>query len=231
MKRIAKAALNKIVVPAVRHVVEQVSPPLLRHTVHDEISLRVAKECADYAEKHMSRALHFGNKSLLLDHAIDQRNIEGLALEFGVADGNSINDIAKKIAPQTIYGFDSFEGLHVDWAGAGLPKGTFNRNGKPPKVEKNVELVKGWFDKTIQPFIAKHREPIGFAHIDCDTYEATKIVLNAVTPALVRGSVLVIDDYFGYRGRKIGGHKAWQETGLKYKYLGFEAFAASIRLV
>jgi hypothetical protein len=31
----------------------------------------------------------------------------------------------------------------------GFDKGCFNRNGNLPKVNKNVTLIKGWFDETL----------------------------------------------------------------------------------
>jgi hypothetical protein len=64
-----------------------------------------------------------------------------LWLEFGVASGNTINYISK-FTDEKVYGFDSFEGLPEKWRD-GFNKGSFNMNGKPPKVNDNVELIKG----------------------------------------------------------------------------------------
>jgi len=63
-------------------------------------------------------------------------------LEFGVYTGFTINFFSKFF--DTIYGFDSFEGLREDWTGTKNPRGTFNLNKKIPKLNKNVIPVVGW---------------------------------------------------------------------------------------
>jgi hypothetical protein len=50
-----------------------------------------------------------------LSYILDQVDISGLYLEFGVLNGDSINHIADVIAPHLIYGFDSFTGLPEEW--------------------------------------------------------------------------------------------------------------------
>ena len=74
-----------------------------------------------------------------------------LWLEFGVANGNTINYISK-FTNDKVYGFDSFEGLPEKWRD-GFDKGAFNRNGVLPQVNSNVELIKGWFNETLVNFI------------------------------------------------------------------------------
>ena len=80
-----------------------------------------------------------------------QHDPNTLWLEFGVASGKTINYISK-FTNDTVYGFDSFEGLPEKWRN-GFDKGCFNRNGNLPKVNKNVTLIKGWFDETLPNFI------------------------------------------------------------------------------
>jgi hypothetical protein len=69
-------------------------------------------------------------------------------------------------------------------------------------------------------------------HIDCDTYEGTKIVLDLIPDRLTAGSVIIFDDYFGYRGWLIGEHKAWIEfverNKIEYEYLGFTTERVSL---
>jgi Methyltransferase domain len=201
-----------------------------KYTLLSELRRQVAVECADYANEYMASALHFETRERLLDYAISKvdadRNDADLLLEFGVYKGHSINHLAKRIKPgRTIYGFDSFEGLHVDWRGNDLAKGAFSLEGVLPDVEKNVTLIKGWFDKTLPIFFAKHAEPIAFVSHDCDTYEATKIVFKFTAERLRPGTMILFDDYWGYRGWKLGEHKAWaelvKEMNIKYDYLAF----------
>jgi hypothetical protein len=86
-----------------------------------------------------------------------------LWLEFGVASGRTINYISK-FTNDKVYGFDSFEGLPEKWRD-GFDKGAFSRNGNLPKVNDNVELIKGWFDDTLPKFIEKHNnKKVSFIH-------------------------------------------------------------------
>ena len=199
-------------------------------TLLNELRRRTAVECADYAHERMPSALHFDTRERLLDYAIKTINSKddgrGLFVEFGVYKGHSINYFAKRINPdRTIYGFDSFEGLHVDWIGNDLAKGAFDLGGILPEVEKNVILIKGWFDQTLPAFFAEHPEPLWFVSHDADTYEAAKIVFKFTAPRLRPGTMIVFDDYWGYRGWKSGEHKAWAELvaelNIKYEYLAF----------
>ena len=51
---------------------------------------------------------------------------------------------------------------------------------------------------------------------------------------LQKGTVIVFDEYFGYRGWRSGEWKAWKEfgelTGLQYEYLGFTKEQVAIRI-
>ena len=66
-----------------------------------------------------------------------QHKPDTLWLEFGVAGGKSINYISK-FTDDTVYGFDSFEGLPEKWRD-GFDRGAFNRHGNVPHVNDNVE--------------------------------------------------------------------------------------------
>jgi hypothetical protein len=81
-----------------------------------------------------------------------------LWLEFGVASGKTINYISK-FTTGKVYGFDSFEGLPEKWRD-GFDKGAFNMNGILPKVNHNVELIKGWFNNTLPDFIKSQNKKI-----------------------------------------------------------------------
>ncbi|KAJ1416959.1 hypothetical protein B484DRAFT_400986 [Ochromonadaceae sp. CCMP2298] len=87
-----------------------------------------------------------------------------LFLEFGVANGNSINITAVLRArltqspPHPVYGFDSFWGLPVNWVKvrAGYERGAFSRNGSQPQVEVGMQLVQGLVEVTLSVFLAEH---------------------------------------------------------------------------
>ena len=112
-----------------------------------------------------------------LDNAIAHIDTDGLVLEFGVSRGTTINHIAKKLPNQTVYGFDSFEGLPEDWNGV-CKKEHFLVKGLP-KVDKNTTLIKGWFNDTLDLFLKNNPDiVIDMIHIDCDLYSSTKDVFN-----------------------------------------------------
>ena len=73
-------------------------------------------------------------------------------------------------------------------------KQTFYDYGLPPD-KNNVHLIKGLFENTL--FV---NEPVAFAHIDCDWYESVMNCLQRIEPHLVKGGVLIIDDYYTWSG-------------------------------
>jgi hypothetical protein len=113
-----------------------------------------------------------------------------------------------------------------------VAKGTFDMGGIPPAVPANVTLIKGWFNETLPPFLQEHREPFSFVHIDSDTYEAASVILAAAADRIRPGTVVVFDEYFGYRGWRAGESKAWREfaagRGINYRYLAFHDQAVAV---
>lgn len=222
MAKLVRAALDRTLVPFVAYLKQATAQG---PSVIDDLHRRAIAESADYAALHMSRALTFKTREALWNFALAKAPAEGLCAEFGVWNGASINHFARRLAPRRIHGFDSFEGLAEDWAGAGCPKGTFDRGGALPPVEANVTLVKGWFDATLPDFLAANPGPFAFVHVDCDTYPAARIALSAIVARLAPGTVIVFDEYFGYRGWREGEHKAWRETAAAHAidadYVGF----------
>lgn len=121
-----------------------------------------------------------------------------LWLEFGVCSGTTINYISK-FTNDKIYGFDSFEGLPEKWRD-GFDKGMFTQNGILPRVNGNVELVKGWFSETLPNFIQTHNKKISFIHMDADIYSSTKYVLNILKDYIDNDCIIVFDEMLNYPG-------------------------------
>src|SRR5262249_7669280 len=111
-KPLFKRAFNAAVVKPLRYIAANVPPHevtlVARRTVLDEIGERVAKDSADYAERHMERALVFETREAVWDYAVDNMPAGGLVAEFGVWQARSTNHIARRITPRTLFGFDSF---------------------------------------------------------------------------------------------------------------------------
>lgn len=186
---------------------------------------RAVEESADYAEKHMSDAIMFtaNDKRHLFECAISKLTTEGYITEFGVWQGDSINYLANLINPKLIFGFDSFLGLEEDFS-IDFFKGGFNKNGQLPTVENNVRLIKGSFKDTLPNWLNENLGVFSFINMDCDTYTSISTVLNFIGPKrIVKGTIILFDEYFGFPGWKNHGFKAWQDycikNNVKYKYI------------
>ncbi|WP_084596609.1 TylF/MycF/NovP-related O-methyltransferase [Nocardioides aequoreus] len=71
---------------------------------------------------------------------------------------------------------------------------SFVEHGVAPE-EHRVELVQGLFEDTVQV-----DGPVALAHLDGDWYESTMVCLERISPHLVPGGRLVIDDYYFWSG-------------------------------
>jgi hypothetical protein len=182
-------------------------------------------ESTRYYIDHMHQAQVFNTPRHLYAWALEQRRIAGLVLEFGVASGRTLTQIAEACAGQTVYGFDGFKGLPEAWK-FGRGEGAFAREA-PPAVPANAELVIGWFADTLPAFVAAHPQPVSYLHVDCDLYSSTMDILRHLGPHLAPGSVVAFNEYFNYPGWQHHEYKAWQEwvaaSGARYRYLACNA--------
>jgi hypothetical protein len=132
----------------------------------------------------------------LLEASAALASQDGLWLEFGVYQGESINLLARRRGGQ-VFGFDSFEGLPSGWAQL-HKKGEYSVFAQLPKVEANVTLVKGWFEESLPPFLrALGPYTTSFLHVDSDLYESARFVLGALGESISRGTVIVFDEFMG----------------------------------
>jgi hypothetical protein len=97
-----------------------------------------------------------------------------------------ISGEAKGFGDETYYGYR--EDLYAEVTSS------FQRLGVPVD-EHNINLVKGLFQDTIVL-----DEPVALAHLDGDWYESTMTCLERITPLLVPGGRIVLDDYFAWSG-------------------------------
>jgi predicted O-methyltransferase YrrM len=170
-----------------------------------------------------------------IEAALAARTVKGYVLEFGVGAGVSLRWIAKS-TKETIYGFDSFEGLPEDWQFNDhiiFAKGSFKY---PPKNNfSHVELVEGWFEDTIPKWKADNPGAISFLHIDADLYSSCKTVLTELNHQIVPGTILLFDELINYPRWEEGEWKAfveWQEEyGRKVHELGTNWTQASYRII
>ena len=191
-----------------------------------QLQLRALNEAADYVQANMPEAMIFESHAAYISFLVEKSPAEGLMMEFGVAGGNSIRQIASRTA-KTVNGFDSFEGLPEDWSGHLERRGAFTQKQRLPQVPANVKLHVGWFDATLPGFLATNPGPISLLHIDCDLYGGTKYILDTAGDRLKPGSIVMFDEYFNYPSWRHHEYKAWQEfvssRNVKYTYIAFTA--------
>ena len=101
-------------------------------------------------------------------------------IEFGTYEGKSLKKFLSYNSHENsiFYGFDSFKGLPEYWI-KGFPKGTFNLDGKVPKIkDKRANLIKGYFQNTLPKFLAKTNIKRNLiVHFDADIYSSTLFCL------------------------------------------------------
>ncbi len=190
------------------------------------------QQSADFINNEMASVKPFKDRMELLGAALKFAPPKGIYCEFGVGSGRTINHIASIATSQKIHGFDSFEGLPENWR-EDYGKGAFSTGGTLPKVNANVVLYKGWFDKSIPPFRDKFPEPMAFMHMDADLYSSTKTVFDLLGDRIVPGTVLVFDEFFNYPGWQHGEFQAFRELvetrKFTFEYLGYSHGNASMR--
>lgn len=190
-----------------------------------------------YASKSGPDARYLSTSRQVFEHAAACANNEGLFLEFGVYHGSSINIIAR-LTPNIVHGFDTFQGLPIDWvvnngrAKSVEPAGSYTTHGHLPEVPRNVRFHVGTFEVTLPGFCAEHSEPVSFVNIDCDLYDSTKTIFQHLGRQIRPGTVIVFDEYFCLPGWRDHEYKAYQEfisdSGLKYEYLAFNFFTGQV---
>ena len=183
---------------------------------------QAGRESNEFASDHLTTAHPCEGRIGTLRYALSQAPTGAMALEFGVAAGESLRVIVQERGVEQTYGFDSFKGLPDSWL-AGMPAGTFAR-GDLPDVG-GAELVVGLFDDMLPKFLEEHPGPVDFLHIDSDLYSSAKTVLELVGPRLRTGSIVQFDEFFNYPGWRLFEYRAWNEyvekTGLGYSYIAF----------
>jgi O-methyltransferase len=158
---------------------------------------------------------------------ITANKIPGDFVECGVWMGGSMMAAARTLleagdTERQLYLFDTFEGMpkptkeDVDWAGENMlerwnaeHRNRLNRDARASEKQVSsamatvgydmslVHLVKGMVEDTI-PLNAP--EEIALLRLDTDYYASTLHELVHLYPRLVKGGVLIIDDYGHFKG-------------------------------
>tara|TARA_B100000287_G_scaffold366915_1_gene362394 strand:+ start:461 stop:1129 length:669 start_codon:yes stop_codon:yes gene_type:complete len=89
-------------------------------------------------------------------------------------------------------------------------------------VNENLELIKGDICETIPKFI--EREPslkISLLHLDPDIYEPSVTTLEYLWPRLVKGGILILDDYGKFTGETTAADDYFKDKDVEIKKFPF----------
>jgi hypothetical protein len=204
------------------------------HTVIGILHKEANASSAKFVNTHLKTSVLFFTREEAWEYALTQTKVKGLYVEFGVADGYSINYIAERVS-STVYGFDSFYGLPETWNGASVLTGHFNRDGVPPQVRSNVTLNVGLFQETLELFLVEHSENLAFLHIDSDLYTSAKFILDTVKERIIPGTIIIFDEFIGFPGWETGEFLAFSEflasRHLTCEYIAFSNSQAVCRIL
>jgi O-methyltransferase len=162
---------------------------------------------------------------------LDRGNIPGDIVECGVWRGGNMM-IAKHLSryshmKRAIYLYDTFSGMsepttadssyqgedavelfekfkkptHTEWCYASLEevRSNFESAGL---LDEQIRFIKGKVEDTLRDG-ANVPDRIALLRLDTDFYESTKSELETLYPRLVKGGVLIVDDYGYWRGAKL----------------------------
>jgi len=205
--------LKKTILPI--HTSKPPLSPYYRH-LNDQIDL-----CYKTFQNYFKKTIFIEQKKIhefIIKRAKENdKDNTKLYAEFGVWKGTSVNYFSKFV--NKIYAFDSFEGLREDWIGHEYGKGHFDLGKKLPKLNENVIPVVGWIQDTLRPFLKENKLEINFLHIDVDTYESTKFILENTKSYMSKNSIILFDELYNHIGWDTGEYKALKEI---YKEDEFE---------
>lgn len=153
-------------------------------------------------------------------------NIPGDVIELGVFKGGSIiqfatfRELLENERSRKIIGFDIFGEFPPDngkvqsdtrfinnwnaiFAGGGLSDEDLYRSLKLKAIQ-NVELVKGNICDTLPRYIEENPQlKLAVLHIDTDVYTPSKIGLESLFDKVVKGGIIIFDDYGTVEGETL----------------------------
>ena len=137
-------------------------------------------------------------QSLLLE--VRDKQLEGHAAELGVYRGGVSYLIANTLTSKHLHMFDTWEGLPstADYTNEYHRPGEFGDIGNWGALDdlrtyRRVHFHEGIFPGSIPPILDMAK--FCFVHLDADLYDSTKAGLEFFYPKMVKGGIIVCDDY------------------------------------
>lgn len=159
---------------------------------------------------------YFALKKVFYLSAIE--SIEGDYYEFGVYTGSSFTHAIRcskssekfdsNLSNMKFYGFDSFAGfgeldnndIHRFYTNVNFETDYNKTYKRVNKIlpEDRFKLIDGFFENTLKSKPESKLSRIVF--LDSDTYSSTLLSLNYIEPTLQKGTIIILDDYYSYKG-------------------------------
>lgn len=176
--------------------------------------------------------------------------LPGAIIECGIFKGNSLsrfaifrelldNKFSKKIIgfdtfgkfPQTKFKDDmkSRKKFIADAGDESISKEQLLKVLSHKQVEHLVELVKGDITKTVPEYVKTHPElRISLLNIDVDIYEPVVTILEYLYPRVVKGGIIMLDDYGVFPGETKAVEEYFAEQDIKIKKIPYSMTPAFI---
>lgn len=144
------------------------------------------------------------------------KGVNGCIVECGVWRGGMSAGIAEVMPDRKVFLFDSFEGLPPAQEIDGNDAMEWQKNKEGAYYFDNCKaemhfaeramnmakadatFFKGWFNETLP--VAHLDQEIAVLRIDADWYESTWDCLNFLYPKIVKGGLIILDDYYTWDG-------------------------------
>tara|TARA_B110000305_G_C19123940_1_gene485643 strand:- start:295 stop:720 length:426 start_codon:yes stop_codon:yes gene_type:complete len=84
----------------------------------------------------------------------------------------------------------------------------FKTSKKIPKLNKNVVLVNGLAQNTLDNFLKENNPKINFVNMDMYTYETSRFILSKIKPYLIDNSVILFNHLYNFPAWDVGEYKA-----------------------
>lgn len=171
------------------------------------------------------------------------QDMPGAIVECGVFKGISLirfatfRNLFGSASSKKVIGFDMFGKFPetnyepdkkprqriVDIAGEeGLSKPQLMEVLKSKGIDNLVELVEGDITKTIPAYVAAHPElKISLLNLDVDLYEPSVAILEHLYPRIVKGGVLILDDYDVWPGETKAVDDYFKDKDVKIRKFPF----------
>ncbi len=169
--------------------------------------------------------------------------VPGAIVECGVFKGTSLirfatfRDLLGNSFSKKIIGFDTFgkfpessfkddkemRQYHIDTAGGeSISKQQLMDVFKHKSIDKHVELIEGDITKTLPIYIKSNPElKISLLNLDTDIYDPSRIILELLYPRIVKGGILLLDDYGSFPGETKAVDEYFKNKNIKIHKLSF----------